>query len=259
MKSSKENKKGVSIILIIIIVAVLIVGVATTIILVNNPSRNEIPDDTIIEITEDKNESTKKDNTSSNSHPAIVDWIELGNGVYKAPAHNIYKADPIVVDGVELDGCIYQVLTHDIYIRVPNWNPREKGFTQMFFSYKEDIIIDVEALLGVKGSTLEQAQKEVVNDYIGAMENYAKIDNLSIEKDEYVTINGIDMYKFEGKLNCHGETGKYDLYTIGYTFIMDGMPCCVQGTVYNKDQPEEMINTTRDTVNAMIKTLRDKI
>lgn len=233
MKSSKENKKGVSIILIIIIVAVLIVGVATTIILVNNPSRNEIPDDTIIEITEDKNESTKKDNTSS-------------------------KSDPTVVDGIKLDGGIHQVPTFDIYLRVPNWHPIENGFT-FLYSNNDDMIISIEALILGEGTTLEKAQKDVVNKYIGAMNNYAKIDNLSIEKDEYVTINGIDMYKFEGKLNCHGETGKYDLYTIGYTFIMDGMPCCVQGTVYNKGQSEEMINTTRDTVNAMIKTLSDKI
>lgn len=233
MESSKENKKGVSIILIIIIVAVLIVGVATTIILVNNSSKNETPDDTIIEITEDKNESTKKDNTSS-------------------------KSDPTVVDGIELDGGIYDVPTYDIYIDIPNYHLVQNGFLQLF-SNNDDIIIDVESLWLVKGSILEQAQKDVVNKYIGAMENYAKIDNLSIEKDEYVTINGIDMYKFEGKLNCHAETGKYDLYTIGYTFIMDGMPCCVQGTVYNEDQLEEMINTTRDTVNAMIKTLRNKI
>ncbi len=129
----------------------------------------------------------------------------------------------------------------------------------MDISDNDDIIISIVSLLLEKGTTLEQAYKDVVDNYILEMDNYANIDNLSIEKDEYVTINGIDMYKFEGKLNCHGETGKYDLYTIGYTFIMDGIPCCVQGTVYNEDQPEEMINTTRDTVNAMIKTLRDKI
>ncbi len=121
------------------------------------------------------------------------------------------------------------------------------------------MIIAVAAVWVAKGSTLEQAQKDVVDNYILEMQNYAKIKNLTIEKDEYVTINGIDMYKFEGKLNCTSEIGDYDLYTIGYKFIMDGIPCCVQGTVYNEDQPEEMINTTRDTVNAMIKTLRDKI
>lgn len=233
MKSSKENKKGVSIILIIIIVAVLIVGVATTIILVNNSSKNETPDDTIIEITEDKNESTKKDNTSS-------------------------KADPTVVDGIKLDGGIHHVPTFDIYLRVPNWHPKENGFT-FLYSNNDDMIISIEALILDKGTTLEKAQQRNCEHYVVSMDNYANIDNLSIEKDEYVTINGIDMYKFEGKLNCHAETGKYDLYTIGYTFIMDGIPCCVQGTVYNEDQPEEMINTTRNTVNAMIKTLRDKI
>ncbi len=168
------------------------------------------------------------------------------------------KSDPTVVDGVKLDGGIYHVPTYDIYIRVPNWHPKENGCTYLL-SNNNNMIIAVAAVWVAKGSTLEQAQKDVVDNYILEMQNYAKIKNLTIEKDEYVTINGIDMYKFEGKLNCTSEIGDYDLYTIGYTFIMDGIPCCVQGTVYNEDQPEEMINTTRDTVNAMIKTLRDKI
>ena len=233
MKSSKENKKGVSIILIIIIVAVLIVGVVTTVILVNSSSEDKTQNDTITETKEDKNESTKKDDTSS-------------------------KADPTVVDGVKLDGGIYKVPTYNIFIRVPHWHPKENGYIYLH-SNNDDMIISIASLFNKKGTTLEQAYRDTLENYISGMNNYAKIDNLSIEKDEYVTINGIDMYKFEGKLNCHGETGKYDLYTMGYTFIMDGIPCCVQGTVYNKGQSEEMINTTRDTVNAMIKTLKDKI
>lgn len=168
------------------------------------------------------------------------------------------KSDPTVVDGIELDGGIHKVPTYDIYIRVPNYHLKENGFNYLL-SDNDNIIISIASLFSAKGSTLEQAQKDVVDNYILEMQNYAKIKNLTIEKDEYVTINGIDMYKFEGKLNCTSEIGDYDLYTIGYTFIMDGIPCCVQGTVYNEDQPEEMINTTRDTVNAMIKTLRDKI
>lgn len=192
-----------------------------------------------------KNSEENKNNTSS-----VVDSV---------PTTTADKREgQTIEDGVKLDGGTYDVPTFDIYIDIPNYHPVQNGFIQLF-SDNDDIIIDVESLWSTKGSTLDQAQKDVVNKYIQAMDNYAKIDKLTIEKDENVTINGIDMYKFEGKLNCHGETGNYDLYTIGYTFIMDGMPCCVQGTVYNKKQPEEMINTTRDTVNAMIKTLRSSL
>mgnify|MGYP000372264039 CR=1 FL=1 len=112
-------------------------------------------------------------------------------------------------------------------------------------------------MFSAKGSTLEQAQKDVVDNYILEMQNYAKIKNLTIEKDEYVTINGIDMYKFEGKLACHAETGNYELYTIGYSFVMDGIPCSIEGTVLDESQPEDMINQVRDTVNAMAKTVRN--
>ena len=192
-----------------------------------------------------KNSGENKNNTSS-----------VADSVPTTTADN--QEDQTVVDGVELDGGIHQVHTRDIYIRVPNYHPIENGYNYLL-SDNDDIIIAIASLLLEKGTTLEQAYKDIVDNYILEMDNYAKIDKLTIEKDENVTINGIDTYKFEGKLNCHGETGNYDLYTIGYTFIMDGIPCCVQGTVYNKKQPEEMINTTRDTVNAMIKTLRSSL
>lgn len=192
-----------------------------------------------------KNSGENKNNTSS-----VVDSVPT------TTADN--QEDQTVVDGVKLDGGIHQVHTRDIYIRVPNYHPIENGYNYLL-SDNDDIIIAIASLLLEKGTTLEQAYKDIVDNYILEMDNYANIDKLTIEKDENVTINGIDMYKFEGKLNCHGETGNYDLYTIGYTFIMDGIPCCVQGTVYNKKQPEEMINTTRDTVNAMIKTLRSSL
>lgn len=200
-----------------------------------------------------KNSGENKNNTSS-----VVDSVPT------TTADN--QEDQTVVDGVHLDGGIYRVPTYDIYIRVPNYHPKENGCTYLL-SDKNNIIIAVAAVWVAKGSTLEQAQKDVVDNYILEMKNYATIKSLTIENDEYLTINGIDMYKFEGKLNCTAEIGDYDLYTIGYTFIMDGIPCCVQGTVFNKEhpedylkpQPEEMINTTRDTVNAMIKTLRSSL
>lgn len=201
----------------------------------------------------DKNSGENKNNTSS-----VVDSVPT------TTADN--QEDQTVVDGVHLDGGIYRVPTYDIYIRVPNYHPKENGCTYLL-SDKNNIIIAVAAVWVAKGSTLEQAQKDVVDNYILEMKNYATIKSLTVENDEYLTINGIDMYKFEGKLNCTAEIGDYDLYTIGYTFIMDGIPCCVQGTVFNKEhpedylkpQPEEMINTTRDTVNAMIKTLRSSL
>lgn len=179
--------------------------------------------------------------------------------VESVPATTVAEQeDQTVVDGVNLDGGTYKVPTYDIYIQVPNYHRIENGYIDLF-SDNDDIIISFASLFSESGTTTEQAYKDTLDNYISGMENYAKIDNLTVEKDENVTINGIDMYKFEGKLNCHAETGNYSLYTIGYTFIMDGIPCCVQGTVYNDDQPEEMINTTRDTVNAMIKTLRSSL
>lgn len=197
--------------------------------------------------------------SESNSENSGENKNNTSSTVESVPATTVAEQeDQTVVDGIKLDGGIYRVPTYDIYIRVPDYHTLENGLTQLF-SDNDDIIISVASLFTKTGTTVEQAYKDTLENYISGMENYAKIDNLTVEKDENLTINGIDMYKFEGKLNCHGETGNFDLYTIGYTFIMDGIPCCVQGTVYNKGQSEEMINTTRDTVNAMIKTLRSSL
>lgn len=89
------------------------------------------------------------------------------------------------------------------------------------------------------------------------MQNYAKIDELKVKTDETVTINGIEMYKFEGELECHYDTRRYELYTIGYSFVMDGIPCSIEGTVLNETQPQDMIDNVRDTVNVMAQTVRN--
>ena len=53
------------------------------------------------------------------------------------------------------------------------------------------------------------------------------------------------------------QTGNYELYTIGYSFVMDGIPCSIEGTVLDESQPENMINQVKDTVNAMAQTVRN--
>lgn len=150
----------------------------------------------------------------------------------------------------------YRIPAKKIYVNVPDYQEIESGFTKLYVVGRQ-INIAITADDTIKETALEQAHQAIFKDYVKNMQNYATIDELKIEKDSKVTVNGTEMYKFEGKLECHAETGNYELYTIGYSFVMDGIPCSIEGTVLDESQPEDMINQVRDTVNAMAQTVRN--
>lgn len=151
---------------------------------------------------------------------------------------------------------IYNVPARNIYMNVPDYQKIESNRSQLFVIGRQ-INIAVTANWKIQGTTVEQAHADIFKDYVRNLQNYAHIDELKIEKDSKLTINGIEMYKFEGKLACHAETGNYELYTIGYSFVMDGIPCSIEGTVLDESQPENMINQVKDTVNVMAQTVRN--
>ena len=151
----------------------------------------------------------------------------------------------------------YNVPMQKIYIDVPNYQAISSGLSRLYVVGRK-LNIAITPNWNKTGSTLEQAHKDSFDAYVINLENYAKIDELKIENDKNVTINGINAYRFEGKLKCHGETGDYELYTIGYSFIMDGIPCSIEGTVLDKSQDKDMINEVRNTVDAMMKTVRSE-
>lgn len=151
---------------------------------------------------------------------------------------------------------IYNVPTRNIYMNVPDYQRIESNRSQLFVIGRQ-INIAVTANWRIQGTTVEQAQEDIFRDYKENLHAWAPIDELKIEQDSKVTINGTEMYKFEGKLACHGEAGNYELYTIGYSFVMDGIPCSIEGTVLDKSQPQDMIDNVRDTINAMAQTIRN--
>lgn len=152
---------------------------------------------------------------------------------------------------------VYRVpVNKKIYVNVPDYQEIESGFTKLYVVGRQ-INIAITADDTIKETALEQAHQAIFKDYVKNMQNYATIDELKIEKDSKGTVNGTEMYKFEGKLACHAETGNYELYTIGYSFVMDGIPCSIEGTVLDESQSEDMINQVRDTVNAMAQTVRN--
>lgn len=187
------------------------------------------------------NSETNKPNNTTNPTDAISEQPTSNN-------------DDSSTKNIELQ-TTYKVPLKDIVVDMPNYQQIECGYTKLFTVGRE-YNIAVTSCRDVNATVLKDAHNSAFAEYQNNYQNYAKIDKLNISNDSTLTVNGVEVYRFEGKLACSDDTGEYSIYTIGYSFIMDGIPCSIEGTVLNKSQPQEMITEIRDTVDAIIKTLR---
>lgn len=162
---------------------------------------------------------------------------------------------------------VYRVFTKNVYIDLPSspYHLVELPSTKAAFIYDEQCI----SMTGNKYSTattLEKAQEDNIKEYGLSFNNDFKFDSLTVKEDEYVTINGIEMYRFEGEFNCYYETlykdrtekTTYTQYAVGYTFIMDGIPCSFIGVVLDEKQSQSVIKDVEEKVDALIKTLKSE-
>mgnify|MGYP003310414429 CR=1 FL=1 len=163
--------------------------------------------------------------------------------------------------GIGFNTETYRVPMTQIYIDLPStpYHLVELGFTKAAFIYDEQCISVTRNKLS-QAITLEQAQKDNVEEYGLSIENQFHLNSLTVKEEEYVTINGVDMYRFEGEFNCTRSAGQYTQYAVGYTFIMDGLPCSLIGTALNRyeEQPNSVIKDVEEKVDAVIKTVRNQ-
>lgn len=162
---------------------------------------------------------------------------------------------------LDFDTETYNVPLSKIYIDLPAppYHLVEMGYTKAAFIYGEQCI----SITGNKSSqatTLEQAHDDNIKKYAVGVDNQMHIESLTVAEDEYITINGIKMYRFEGEFNCTRTAGSYTQYAVGYTFIMDGVPCSLIGTVINRfeEQPDSVKKDVEEKVDALIQTLRSE-
>lgn len=162
---------------------------------------------------------------------------------------------------LDFDTETYNVPLSKIYIELPAppYHLVEMGYTKAAFIYGEQCISITENKSS-QATTLEQAHDDNIKKYAGGVDNQMHIDSLTVSEDEYITINGIEMYRFEGEFNCTRTAGPYTQYAVGYTFIMDGVPCSLIGTVINRyeEQPDSVKKDVEEKVDALIQTLRSE-
>lgn len=155
----------------------------------------------------------------------------------------------------------YKVPGKSIYIDVPNYQVIEKGYTELFILNGERYVALTYDLDSTAESAMD-ANEATFSIFKENIQNYSYVDSINISNSSNETINGNDVYKFTGSLKCAldyvDHTNSYDAYAVGYSFVMDGIPCSVIGSVINQEQKNTDIQEITAIVDEMIKTLRSE-
>lgn len=152
----------------------------------------------------------------------------------------------------------YQVPLKDIYVDVPNYQEIEGGYTRIFIVHEKKYATFTSAF-NYSATDAKDAYSKAFDAFCISMQNYEGGPNsFHIKADKMMTINGIDVYYFEGTIN-YGEENLYDGYGVGYSFIMDDIPCAIIGSVTDKEQPEELKKEIKEIVAAMMQSVRSEL
>lgn len=152
----------------------------------------------------------------------------------------------------------YNVPLKNIYVDVPNYQEIEEGYTRVFIVHEKKYVTFT-SVFNAQATDAIDAYNKSFDAFCISMQNYeGGPKSFNIITDQTMTINGIDVYFFEGMIH-YGEENPYDAYGIGYSFIMDGIPCAIIGSVTDKDQPEELKEEIKAVVNAMMFSVRSEM
>lgn len=152
----------------------------------------------------------------------------------------------------------YRVPLEDIYIDVPNYQEIAQGYTQVYIVH-DTKYVTITTAFDSKATNEKDAYFQAFKYFLINMQNYEGGPNaFNIITDKTMTFNGIDVYYFEGTIS-YGEKNPYDGYGVGYSFIMDDIPCAIIGSVTDKEQPEELKKEIKEIVDAMMQSVRSEL
>ena len=155
----------------------------------------------------------------------------------------------------------HKVSSKQIYVDVPNWDSMELTKQMMTTVYKIQgskyvAITDIDKQV----NSLSEAYQATFDVFKANMYRYHPINSISITSEKTEKINGLEVYRFEGTMNCRkpdDTSSNYDAYVVGYSFVINGVPCSIIGSVQDVKQEQSMIKEMKATVEAMIKTVRN--
>ena len=155
---------------------------------------------------------------------------------------------------VELTNTLQTVI--DIYVNVPDFQHISLGYTQLYKVGGTKYIAVTTAARSTAVSA-KDAQPIAFESYKTAMDSNLLPNSMNITSDEELTVNDMEVYRFEGTLNCGRDTLR-DIYAVGYSFVVDEVPCMILGAVGDDAQSQDVIDEVTAIMDAMIYTVRDE-
>ena len=231
-----NEKKGISlIVLVLIVVAVIIIGAVSIVLVMNN----------------DKEDSSATNNSLNNPNNNPQVNIDKNDTISNKQNNN---------NATVLTGGTHKVPGKNIFVDVPNWDPMELTHKMMTTVYKIQgskyvSITDTDD----KVNSLSEAYQKTFDVFKENMYRYHPINYISITSEKTEKVNSLEVYRFEGTMNCRAPNNTsvyYDAYVVGYSFILNDTPCSIIGSVQDVEQEQSMIKEMKSIIDAMIKTVR---
>lgn len=151
---------------------------------------------------------------------------------------------------------LYKVPMKNVFINAPNYQEIEEGYTELFIVH-ESKFVAITSDRKATANNSKDAHSIAFEKFKTNMQNYeGGVNGIAIKNEETIKINGIDVYSFEGTIN-YGTDNIYDGFVKGYSFVMDGIPVEILGSVIDKAQPQQLIDEISIVVEKMVKTARE--
>lgn len=151
---------------------------------------------------------------------------------------------------------IFRAYDSMFYANAPDYQTIELGCVEL---YKVGDIkyITITTNILETATNAKEAQALAFDLYKTAMDSNLLPNSMNITSDEELTVNDMEVYRFEGTLNCGRDTLR-DIYAVGYSFVVDEVPCMILGAVGDDAQSQDVIDEVTAIVDAMIYTVRDE-
>lgn len=160
---------------------------------------------------------------------------------------DIFNTSKLLVGTMKIPG-------KEIYFDTPELHYIESGYVHIYVENYDKYVAFVRAGNNDVATSAKDVMNYTFQRFIDGVSNCDSLYELGEITEKNTTINGIDVYSFEGEISTDNDLYEY---IKGYTFVFEGLPCAIYGVVMDENQPQEDIDYISEVVDEMMKSVRN--
>lgn len=146
----------------------------------------------------------------------------------------------------------YEVPGTEFTIDMPDYHFIEHGFSTFLMDGGRKYVA-FNCLFTEETDSVDVAHERTIEIFEVNVTSHDTLREVNNVTGENVTVNGIDAYRFEGT----SDSGHYNAYTYGYSFVYQNTACSLIGVVNDESQLESEKETIKAVVDAMLVSVKD--